>query len=95
MLRIFLGTQVLNKYFFPFTTVLFIQILHHVKMIKNENESRKEGSKRRKSLRFGSMASKRGVLSDRFRRVILSWLEINGQRILEKEEWNQESICQV
>lgn len=95
MLRIFLGTQVLNKYFFPFTTVLFIQILHQVKMIKNENENQKEGSKRRMSLRFDSMASKRGVLSDNFRGVILSWLEIDGERILGEEEGNQESICQI
>lgn len=59
MLRVFLGTQVLSKYSFPFTTVLFVEILHPVKTIKNENGSRKEGSKRRKLLRFGSMTSKR------------------------------------
>lgn len=55
-------------------------------MIKNESESRKEGSERKGSLRFGSMTSERHVLSDRFRKIVQFWLEVDGQGILGKEK---------
>lgn len=59
MLTVLLGIEVLNKHCFPFTTVPFIQVLHRVKMTKNDNESRKKGNKWKKSLRFGTMTSER------------------------------------
>lgn len=55
-------------------------------MIKNESESRKEGSERKGSLRFGSMTSERHVISDRFRKIVRFWIEVDGQGILGKEK---------
>jgi len=49
MLTVLLGIEILDKHYFPFTTVPFIQVLHKVKMIKKKmtmKAGRKETSGR-------------------------------------------------